>query len=68
MKDAYQLGSEARDRLSDSDLNPFKHYTKNGRDWLDGWIDRDWILFKKSGLTKEQWVRYTERKLKWLLN
>ncbi len=64
MKDAYQLGQEARDRLSNADLNPYKHYTKNGRDWLDGWIDRDWTLFEESGLTREQWHRLMEVKLK----
>ena len=64
MKDAYQLGREARDRLSDSDLNPYKHWTKEGHEWLDGWIDRDFELFEESGLTRAQWLVYTERKLK----
>jgi hypothetical protein len=64
MKDAYELGWEARDRLSDSDLNPFKHYTQKGCDWLDGWIDREFELFEESGLTKEQWSRLMSVKLK----
>jgi len=63
-KDAYTLGYEARDRNTNSDLNPFKHYAQKGRDWLDGWIDREFELFEESGLTKEQWSRLMSVKLK----
>ena len=63
-KDAYQLGYEARERNTDSDLNPCNHRSKNGRDWLIGWIDREFELFGESGLTREQWHRLTRSKLK----
>jgi hypothetical protein len=60
---AYQLGREARDRFSNSDCNPFPHCLRQGRAWLDGWIDRDFEFFKKSGLTKAEWARLMSVKL-----
>jgi hypothetical protein len=63
-KDAYQLGYEARNRNTNSDLNPYNYRSKNGRDWLIGWIDREFELFEESGLTREQWQRLMSVRLK----
>lgn len=64
MINAYQLGKEARDRNSNVDLNPFRYRSMNNIHWLEGWISRDTELFKESGLTRKQWRRLMEKRLK----
>jgi len=64
MKSVFQLGQEARDRLTNIDLNPFKSDSFRGWNWESGWIDRDWQLFKESGLTRPEWDRLIGVKLK----
>jgi len=62
--DAFKLGREARNRNSNSDLNPFRYNSTNNIRWIEGWVSRELELFRESGLTREQWQRLTEKKLK----
>jgi len=65
MKSAEQLGREARERNSNSDLNPFEGINKYKADkWQDGWIDKDLELWRESGMDNFQWMRYCEKTLK----
>ena len=65
MKSAEQLGREARERNSNSDLNPFEGINKyKAEKWLMGWIDKEVELFIASGMSELQWERYCQKTLK----
>lgn len=63
-KSAYELGKEARKRNTNWDLNPFPEDSYSADQWHDGWVEIDLDLYQESGLTLDEWHRYTGKILK----
>lgn len=66
MKNPYQLGREARDRDICSSLNPYwnRWERKQRHLWLDGWTDRDYEIWKDSGLEIDEYLKIRQKILK----